>query len=113
MQARKRVLGFVCVTAVLVLLSGTTTFALTARYGANSSYDYDNITRVAACDGESDSTTVYADYEVQGGATGRIYDQDGSAGGCTGSAKYTRIHKHKVCEDLKWAPDDCSTYVYP
>lgn len=83
--------------------------AVTVYQGDDRAYN-DGYTRVNVCDGETDGHSVYSNY-TDNGTNGRIEVFNGN-GWCT-SAATTGLVKFRVCENVPFATDPCSSYVYP
>lgn len=97
--------AFAVITAV-----SSSAFAGTVYQGSDRSYTTDVNRKAVVCDGEADARTAYVQYNAGSGASGRINDQDGSAGSCWLNSNQvpSAIQRHKTCEDINNRPDACS-----
>jgi hypothetical protein len=97
-----------------VVAAPGTASALRSYQGNDFSEDYDNVHRVRICDNESDGNGAYVRFRPRGTTSdSQFQDSNGSRAGCTGSAYFGGIYRHKACEDVSLRPDYCGQYVYP
>lgn len=109
----------VFMATVALLTAAPTTAGATANLysyqGSNYSKDFNGIQQVEACDGESDSQSVHADYQVIGsGTVQQVRDGDGNNGVCGLSGVYYKhIFAHRAVEEVAAYPDNFGPWRYP
>jgi hypothetical protein len=89
--------------------------ALTSYAGSDYSQDFNSVHQVRACDMESDSHGVHADFTVAGSGTiQQVRDGDGANNGCAATGAYTnKIYQHRAVEEINAAPDEFGPWKYP
>lgn len=60
------------------------------------------------CDDRVDNLAVYIDYFTQNGGPFRMYDPNGSGGGCGNRDEAVEITVYKICMAIPAAPDNCT-----
>ena len=109
MITRLRLMTFMCILCCGVLLSSTA-FAAKVYYQGSSSVQWDNNTRMRACDGDVDTKASYAKFKLFGlSDLHYIYDYSGANDGvCGNTGSYSRgINWHETCDSNPNWPDYC------
>jgi hypothetical protein len=83
--------------------------------GYDYSQDLDNIQTVMACDQESDSHAVHADFHIVGsGSNHQIRDGNGANNNCAYTGLYpAHIYNHRIVEEAPLMSDQFGPWVYP
>ncbi|RBY96936.1 hypothetical protein DQ237_04830 [Blastococcus sp. TF02-8] len=94
----------------------TAGIGLISYEGSDFSQDVNTSSAVRACDGESDSHGVHADFTTKGsGVVQQIRDGNGANNSCayTGSYGDYKIYSHRAVEEINGAPDNFGDWKYP
>jgi hypothetical protein len=102
----------------IVALGGSTAYAtagLTSYEGDDYSRDFNSIKNVKACDMESDSHGVHADYKRQGsGTVQQVRDGNGANNTCENAGNSTNlITQHRIVEEIPIWDDQFGDWKYP
>ncbi len=105
------VIGVVLGVATPALAHGTSASVYYSLYnspklghgGVTASHHY-----VYACDDYRNGNSVYTEFYYQGRGPGRVYDS--SSPGCNQIRVDPAITDYRVCEDVPWQRDSCSSW---
>jgi len=106
---RNRLMVFMCVLCCALMMSSVA-FAAKAYYQGSTSVQWDNNTRMRACDGDVDGKASYAEFKLFGlSDLHYIYDYSGANDGlCGNTGSFARgINWHATCDSNPNWPDYC------
>jgi hypothetical protein len=112
----RKLLGIVFMAMTVI---GTTpamaASGLKSTAGQDYSQDHNAIQQVRACDEESDSHGVHADYTTIGSSINQqVRDGGGANNGCASTGVYSqKIYKHRIVEEVNASPDEFGVWKYP
>lgn len=102
----------------IILMGSPIAFAdhpLFSYEGDDYSRDFNTMKNVRACDMESDSHGVHADYKRQGsGTVQQIRDGNGANNECEAPGTSSNlIVQHRIVEEINFYPDQFGEWKYP
>lgn len=108
---RTTVVFFAC---AILTVTPALALATTSWHGSDYSFNSGLLgsQKMTACDMESDSRHVYAEFQLSSGEISSVTDGNGANNSCASRSPYQEIWVHRTCEAVDFYPDLCGSWEY-